>query len=119
MIDDGSSVQKSLQDIAQLLLYIHDDYLSTLEQAEDIQESLCLRVRDAGLSMHLTYLEIEAFRRKAMGPSSAPTLMDYELFYSWLKDVSFFVFRWDHLLGGRKSLHSILTRHVIPFASCS
>ena len=107
------AVLQSLQEIASLLLLVHDYYLKDV-YGNDILVSLTVLIRDVGLSGIVSLLDIERLRRLIMEQSNHD--MGYELFYDWLRAVGQLVFN-DNDTTGKKALHYLLTRYVIPFAS--
>ena len=115
-----SNVQSSLQEIAELLLIIYEEYLGNIENVHNILFCLCQFVSDVGLGYYISFLDIEFLRQKVMNRlqlKNSAHIMDYEMFYAWLKEASNHIYRMDYLEGGKKSLHSMLTKYIIPFAS--
>lgn len=107
------TVLESLQEIASLLLLVHDYYLKDV-YGSNILISLYILIHDAHLHNVVSILDCERMRRDVM--SSNGDEMGYELFYDWLRGVAQFVFR-DLDLSGKKALHRLLVRYIIPFAS--
>lgn len=107
------SILQSLQEIASLLLLVHDDYLRDVF-GNDILTSLTVLLRDVGLSGVVSILDSERLRRNVMGGSDGD--MGYELFYDWLRGVGQLVHK-DRDQTGKKALHYMLTRYIIPFVS--
>ncbi len=106
-------ILQSLQEIASLLLLVHDDYLREVFGYE-VLTSLTLLLKDVGLDNSVSILDSERLRRKTMGANDNE--MGYELFYDWLRGVGQLVYK-DHDLTGKKAVHFLLTRYIIPFAS--
>lgn len=107
------AVLESLQEIASLLLLVHDYYLKDV-YSSNILISLYILIHDAQLHNVVSILDCERMRREVM-PSNGDE-MGYELFYEWLRSVAQFVFR-DLDMSGKKALHRMLVRYIIPFAS--
>lgn len=107
------AIQQSLQEIASLLLIVHDDYLKGVVDGE-ILSALVELIDDVGLGSQVSMLDAERLRRSVMKNSDAD--MGYELFYDWLRGVGQLVSR-DRDVGGKKALHYLLTQYIIPFAS--
>jgi len=107
------AVLQSLQEIASLLLLVHDYYLKDV-YSSNVLISLYILIHDAQLHHVVSILDCEKMRRDVM-PSNTDE-MGYELFYDWLRGIAQFVFR-DLDLSGKKALHRLLVRYIIPFAS--
>jgi hypothetical protein len=107
------TIQQSLQEIASLLLIVHDDYLKGVFGA-DVLLALWELLEDVGLSSLVSLLDAERLRRSVMQDSDAD--MGYELFYDWLRGVGQLVSK-DRDVGGKRALHYLLTQFIIPFAS--
>ena len=74
-----SDVQNSLREIAELLLLLHESYLSQSIGSSAVVEALLLFVRDIGLGEVLSVIEVERCRRRVMLSDDA--YMGYEQFY--------------------------------------
>jgi len=107
------AILQSLQEIASLLLLVHDDYLREVFGYE-VLTSLTMLLKDVGLDNNVSILDSERLRRSVMGASDSD--MGYELFYDWLRGVGQLVYK-DQDLTGKKAVHFLLTRYIIPFAS--
>lgn len=107
------AILQSLQEIASLLLLVHDDYLRDVFGYE-VLTSLTMLLKDVGLDNSVSILDSERLRRNIMGGSDSD--MGYELFYDWLRGIGQLVYK-DHDLTGKKAVHYLLTRYIIPFAS--
>lgn len=107
------AILQSLQEIASLLLLVHDDYLKDV-YGNDILNSLMALLNDVGLFEKVSILDAERLRRNVMGSSDSD--MGYELFYDWLRGIGQLVCN-DRDIAGKKALHSLLTKYIIPFAS--
>lgn len=107
------TILKSLQEIASLLLIVHDDYLKGAT-GHEVVSALYALIRDVGLTSKVSVLDIERLRREVMGDGDNE--MGYELFYDWLRGVGLLVAP-DKEAAGKKALHHLLTQHIIPFAS--
>ncbi|KAJ1426006.1 hypothetical protein B484DRAFT_87171, partial [Ochromonadaceae sp. CCMP2298] len=107
------AIRQSLQEIAGLLLLLHDYYLKDIF-GNDILISLMVLLRDVGLAERVSLLDAERLRRSAMGSGEGD--MGYELFYDWLRGVSQLVHK-EYDATGKKALHFLLTRYIVPFAS--
>lgn len=107
------AILQSLQEIASLLLLVHDDYLRDVFGYE-VLTSLTLLLKDVGLDSSVSILDSERLRRSVMGTSDSD--MGYELFYDWLRGVGQLVYK-DQDFTGKKAVHYLLTRYIIPFAS--
>lgn len=108
-----SSVNQSLQEIASLLLLIHDCYLND-SYGSDVLNSLINLVFDTGLDNIVSILDIEYCRTTVM--NSTDVSMGYDLFYNWLRNIAHFVYKRSSIVG-KKALHRILIEYIIPFAS--
>lgn len=111
---EALTIQTSLQEIANLLLLIHESYLQRTSSNEILMKLLDL-VEDVGLGNFVTILDVETFRRNYMNASDE--FMDYEMFYCWLRDVSVFALKFNFIEGGKRSFHTMLTKYIIPFAT--
>lgn len=107
------TIQQSLQEIASLLLIVHDDYLKGVSGA-DVLSALAELIDDVGLTQQVSILDAERLRRTVMQDNESD--MGYELFYDWLRGVGQLVSS-DRDVGGKKALHYLLTQYIIPFAS--
>lgn len=109
----NSPVAQSLQEIASLLLLVHDYYLQGCHGSE-VLVPLTVLIKDVGLSDAVSFLDIERLRRTVMGTSEGG--MGYERFYDWLRGIAQLVYRGDDG-SGRRELHLLITKHILPFAS--
>jgi hypothetical protein len=107
------AILQSLQEIASLLLIVHDDYLKGV-YGNDILSSLTELLEDVGLQSKVSMLDAERLRRAVMMNSDVD--MGYELFYDWLRGVGQLVCN-ERDVAGKKALHYLLTHYIIPFAS--
>ena len=107
----NDEVQKSLREIATLLLLVHEQYVQDPDNSYNVFNSLRLFVYDIGLKDIISSLDIEKYRRKVM--RSDDSSMNYEKFYDWLRGIASLAFEG----GGKRALHSLLTMHIIPLAS--
>lgn len=107
------AIQQSLQEIASLLLIVHDDYLKGVS-GSDVLLALVELIDDVGLAGQVSLLDAERLRRMVMQEHESD--MGYELFYDWLRGVGQLV-SVDRDAGGKKALHYLLTQYIIPFAS--
>jgi hypothetical protein len=107
------AILQSLQEIASLLLIVHDDYLKGV-YGNDILSSLTELLEDVGLQSKVSVLDAERLRRAVMMSSDVD--MGYELFYDWLRGVGQLVCN-ERDVAGKKALHYLLTHYIIPFAS--
>jgi hypothetical protein len=107
------SILQSLQEIASLLLMIHDFYLKEVV-GTDILVALFSFLQDTHLNILVSILDAEKLRRGVM--RNGESHLGYELFYEWLRAVGEFVYKADDI-GGKKALQHLLTQHILPFAS--
>jgi hypothetical protein len=105
--------QQSLQEIASMLLLIHDYYLKDAF-GSDVLVALMTILRDARLLGQVPLIEAERIRRQVT--PKADRQLGYELFYEWLRGVSKVVYAITDHTGGRKELHLLLTMYVLPNA---
>lgn len=106
----NDEVQKSLREIATLLLLLHEHYVQDPDDSYKVFNSLRKFIYDIGLKDVISSLDIENYRRKVMGNDIT---MNYEKFYDWLRGIASLAFEG----GGKRALHSLLTTHIIPLAS--
>ncbi len=106
------TILQSLQEIASLLLLIHDFYLKETF-GSDILVSLMTLIVDVNLQDLVSVIDAERLRGCVM--KFGETQMDYELFYEWLRGIGQLVYPADDV-GGKKALHFLLTQHIMPFA---
>jgi hypothetical protein len=107
------NILQSLQEIASLLLMIHDVYLKDV-MGSDILVALVSFLQDTQLNVMVSILDAEKLRRKVM--RNGESNLGYELFYEWLRAVGELVYKADEM-GGKKALQYLLTQHILPFAS--
>ncbi len=107
------NILQSLQEIASLLLTIHDIYLKDVV-GSDILVALITLLRDTKLNTFVSILDAEKLRRAVM--RNGESHLGYELFYEWLRDVGKLVFK-DNEIGGKKALQQLLTHDILPFAA--
>lgn len=105
-------IQQSLQEIASLLLIVHDNYLKEVYGGEILSKLMDL-LEDFGLQSKVSILDAERMRRRIMGNSEAD--MGYELFYDWLRGIGQLVSS-DRDVAGKQALSYLLTHYIIPFA---
>jgi len=106
----NDEVQKSLREIATLLLLLHEHYVQDPDDSYKVFNSLRKFIYDIGLKDVISSIDIENYRRKVMGNDNT---MNYENFYDWLRGIASLAFEG----GGKRALHSLLTTHIIPLAS--
>ena len=106
----NDEVQKSLREIATLLLLLHEHYVLDPDDSYKVFNSLRKFIYDIGLKDVISSIDIENYRRKVMGNDNT---MNYEKFYDWLRGIASLAFEG----GGKRALHSLLTTHIIPLAS--
>lgn len=109
-------LRESLAEIAALLVLLHESYLKDAIGSRSIVVSLATFLYDAGLDSIVTIVDVEILRRKIMNDIRSQEKMDYEQFYSWLRQLAMFIFR-DRNNGGRRALHSLLVKYILPLAS--
>ncbi len=140
MENQQQSSQSALQEIASLLLVLHDQYLTSDYPLASTPRHMVLRsliqfVIDIGLNDVLCVLDIERLRRHVMqgaiiaangtiasSASTANNSMGYESFYDWLRKLSSFLFTRALIekkptSAGKRELHHLLTSFIIPFSS--
>lgn len=105
--------QQSLQEIASLLLLIHDYYFKNA-MGSDVLVALMTVLRDACLLDQVSLIEAERIRRQVM--HKADRQLGYELFYEWLRGVSKVVYAVSDHAGAKKELHLLLTVYILPNA---
>ena len=110
--DMNNEVQKSLREIATLLLLLHEHYFHDHDDSYNVFNALRRFVYDIGLKDVISSIDIEKYRRYVMNNND--TSMNYEKFYDWLRGIASLVFDGG---GGKRALHSLLTIHIIPLAS--
>lgn len=109
-------LQESLHDIAQLLLLIHESYLSGVVGVKDILFSLVGFIDGLDLlGNRVSVLHIELCRRRACGSDNS-TVMDYTHFYCWLKEIANIVYPRE-AGGNNAAIQRFLVDNVIPLAS--
>ena len=106
----------ALQDVANLLLIVYDDYVKG-QEGNKVLQGLLLLLHDLNLTATVSILDAERLRlrvmRGAMGSKKAT--MSYESFYEWLRHVACLVF--DKFgESGSRALNMLLTQHIIPMA---
>lgn len=104
---------QSLQEIASLLLLIHDFYLKEAH-GSDVLVALMTFIEDISLHDVVSVLDAERLRRASM--RLGETQMDYELFYAWLRGVGRLVYHSEDV-GGKRALHYLLTKFIMPIAA--
>jgi len=128
MEDDGS-VKRSLQEIAQLLLMIHEKYIKCGNNCQ-VLVNLSTFLRYIGLEDVISPLDTEYYLRKVyLGDNNRSDKllyhsMGYEAFYGWLKLIACHFYQYDSnsislSKNDKKSFHMLLTNLIIPFASKS
>lgn len=126
-MESDSTVRQSLQEIAQLLLAIHEKYIQSSENQE-ILGNLVSFIKCIGLEHKICLLDIEYYRRKVMSADAFHSEMlgyrgmGYEAFYGWLKELAAHYYQHDSLSlvkNEKKSFHMLLTNYIVPFASNS
>ena len=111
-----------IEDIASLLLMVHETYIEPFGGKEELKGLLSF-LRDSGLlcNKYLSIIETERIRLKVMeGHMSDSTTeadnsnsMDCSRFYYWLRDIANLVYE-DTVDGGRGALHKLLMNHIYP-----
>ena len=140
MESQQQSSQTALQEIASLLLVLHDQYLTSEYPLASTPRNMVLRsliqfVIDIGLKDVVCVLDIERLRRHVMqaalvaangniasSASTANNSMGYESFYDWLRKLSSFIFTRALIekkptSAGKRELHHLLTSYIIPFST--
>jgi hypothetical protein len=112
--DQQSILEDPVQDIASLLLMIHDHYLSHAT-GNEITLELSSLISSTGLKAIVSILDIERCRRLVMGFPSHP--MDYSTFFSWLKETGNIVYPSYRDSNQSLSFHKLLVNHLIPSVS--
>jgi hypothetical protein len=113
----GPAKSSLLEEIASLLVLLHETYLADAIGPQDTLVKLLELIEDIGLDDKITVLEVEMFRRRcqAEGSGALGQGMGYETFYCCLRDIAGFVFQLNTQQGGKRSLHCLLTQYIIPF----
>lgn len=140
IMENQPSSQTALQEIASLLLVLHDQYLTSEYPLAATPRNMVLRsliqfVIDIGLTDIICVVDIERLRRHVMqgalvavngniasSASTANNSMGYESFYDWLRKLSSFIFTRALIekkvtSAGKRELHHLLTDYIIPFSS--
>lgn len=106
-----------LEEIANLLLILHDKYLHGAEGSTFILHQLMRLLHDLGLTENISLLDVERIRIQVMiHKESKEKSMSYESFYEWLREIACLMFKkYDE--NGSRALNLLLTRHIIPFAT--
>ena len=105
-----------MQDIANLLLTVYDEYVQGHEGGNVLQGLLRL-LHDLNLTAAVSILDAERLRIRVMKGSTGnkKATMSYESFYEWLREVASIVF--DKFgESGSRALNMLLTQHIIPMA---
>jgi hypothetical protein len=117
----------TLQEIASLLLVLHDQYLTFDDDAQangsqrhQVFRALIQFVIDIELSDAICLLDIERLRIYSMQISTTEE-MGYETFYDWLRQISLHTFskrivEKQPTNPGKQELHHLLTEYIIPFS---
>ena len=109
------TIQTSLQEVADLLIVLHDEYLQDADGAAVLYQLLKL-LHDLSLTEDICILDVERIRLKVMSHNGNEQTMSYESFYEWLREASVFIFRkFDE--AGNRALSLLLTKYIIPFAT--
>ena len=111
-------LQESLHEIAQLLLLIHESYLSDVVGEKEILFSLCGFLDGLNLlGNRVSILHAELCRRRIYGTAATnSSIMDYNHFYCWLKEVSIIVYP-EEVMNENAAMQRLLIENVIPLAS--
>ena len=112
---DRQIMQPSLQEVAKLLIVLHDQYLKEAVGTAILHELMRL-LRDLNLVDVLCILDVERMRLKAMKRNGDCTIMSYESFYEWLREASILIFKKFNETGSR-ALSLLMTKYIIPFAT--
>lgn len=110
---DDESVESFKNEIASLLLMVHDHYLRHLV-GYDITLSLSRFVHSMRLQEEVSVLDVERLRFQVMGLSSYP--MEFDAFFSWLRALSIFLYK-GRDIGGKMAFHTFLVENLVPSVS--
>lgn len=101
------------EEIASLLLMVHDHYLRHLV-GSDITLALSKFVSGMNLQDDVSVLDIERMRFQVMGQSSHP--MEFDAFFAWLRTLAMFLYK-RRDINGRMAFHVFLVEHLVPSVS--
>jgi hypothetical protein len=104
----------SLQQIASLLLEVHNHYLKD-KTGEAILTSLVSFCRDASIDRDISLFECERLKNCMMNKST--NSLGYEQFYDYLLALSQTLFLIENDKSGKKLLNKLLSKYIIPSAS--
>lgn len=110
----SSSVEDSLNEIASLLLMIHEHYLKNLVGV-DITVALVSLIENIGLSRDVSVLDIERLRRDRP-EFSVVYPMEFDTFFTWLRSVAKFIYN-ENDSDGRVAFHHLLVNYLVPAVS--
>lgn len=113
-MQQSSSVEDSLNEIASLLLMIHEHYLKNLVGV-DITVALVSLVENIGLSCDVSVLDIERLRRNRP-EFSVLYPMEFDTFFTWLRSLAKFIYS-ENEGDGRVAFHHLLVNYLVPAVS--
>lgn len=109
---DSNSPTQSLQEIASILLKIHDYYLKD-SYDRDILPCLMGFIYDFGLNKVVSLLDVERLKKQKLGNNKR--YMGYEDFYGWITLLASFLYGESTDKNGKKSLNYFLIHDIFPF----
>jgi hypothetical protein len=112
--EDEESLAEVLEDIASLLLMLHETYVGGLDD-DDVLSGLLSFLHDSNLlsNEYLSIIEVERIRQKVTDFGRNCQGMSPQEFFSWLKEVACLLYE-DIDGEGKEALHKLLTDHVFP-----
>jgi hypothetical protein len=115
----NSNVTQSLQEIATLLLMIHETYIFSMNGTTDILTSLCKFLTITRLDFIFSIVDIEFVRRIIAKECQINLLskMEYEHFYIWLREIAKLYYSLPQDVSGGGALHFMLLKYIVPILS--
>lgn len=115
MSGEDEETLEMLEDIASLLLILHETYIGGLEDV-NVLAGLLSFLHDSNLlsNEYLSLVEVERIRQKVRGDSEeSGNGMSPQEFFAWLKEAACLLYE-DTDGKGKTALHNLFTEHIFP-----